>query len=602
MALYTRESRDRVRDATDFVELVGARTELRRAGPSRYEGLCPFHEERTPSFGIDPHQKVYYCFGCQASGDLFTFVQETEGVDFKGALELLADRAGIELAREQEDPHELEIRRRRERLSSLLSRALAYYERVLWQSPQAAFAREYLASRGLSEQTLRAFNVGYAPSEWDRVLQASLRSGYSEAELLQVGLAQRSREGGRMHDRFRERVMFPLADVRGRVLGFGARTLRDRAGPKYLNSTDNEIYKKGMHLYGAHRARSHAAKAGTVILCEGYTDVIAMHQAGLRNTVGLMGTALTVQQVAQLSRLAPVIVLALDADSAGQEAMLKAAQVATERKLELRVAQLPPGADPAQLIYEQGPEAMHTAIAGSMPFVRFRVLRTLQSGDLESPEGRDKMIEQLRPIFKDIPQSALRLDLARLIADRLALSESLLDSLLAQAPQMIAGAQRRAERHGAPSRPGPQPEPARSVLSRRTQVERAFLALCIALPDPGEQALKRLRPGEQITDEMLRRVAVHLTGHGLADPMRDIDEKDVQMGRTVAALIVEAGASGATEAMLAVCELQLELAHIDRLIQAARSAGSGEVTALARRRAVVKADLDRAQELALEER
>src|ERR1700739_136701 len=257
MALYTSQSRDRVRDVVDFVELVSARTDLRRAGPSRYEGLCPFHEERTPSFGIDPTQKVYYCFGCGASGDLFTFVQETEGLDFKGALELLAERAGVELEREQEDPREAQLPHRRERLLSLLARTAAYYERVLWGRDAAHGAREYLAGRGLSEATLKAFGVGYSPSAWDKVLLASRRAGFGERELLETGLAQRSREAGRPYDRFRRRIMFPLADMRGHVLGFGARKLADGPGdegraPKYLNTSDNEIYHKGMHLYGAH--------------------------------------------------------------------------------------------------------------------------------------------------------------------------------------------------------------------------------------------------------------------------------------------------------------------------------------------------------------
>ncbi len=175
MALYTSDSRDRVRDAVDFIELVSARTDLRRAGPSNYEGLCPFHEERTPSFGIDPIQKVYYCFGCQAGGDVFKFVQETENVDFKGALELLADRCGIELEREEEDPAQARKRQERERLLELLARTSAYYERCLWESPEAARARDYLLGRGLGEEILCEFNVGYAPSAWDRVLLAARR-------------------------------------------------------------------------------------------------------------------------------------------------------------------------------------------------------------------------------------------------------------------------------------------------------------------------------------------------------------------------------------------------------------------------------------------
>jgi DNA primase len=241
VALYTKQSRDRVRDAVDFVELVSARTELRRAGPARYEGLCPFHDERTPSFGIDPVQKVYHCFGCQASGDVFTFVQETEGVDFKGALELLAERYAVELEREQEDPGEAARRMRRERLLELLVRTAAYYERYLWESKEAARAREYLQGRGLGEETLRKFGVGYAPSAWDRVLGASRGGGFSEQELYATGLAQRSKQTGQPYDRFRSRIMFPLADIRGRVLGFGARAMGEQQGPKYLNTSDNEI-------------------------------------------------------------------------------------------------------------------------------------------------------------------------------------------------------------------------------------------------------------------------------------------------------------------------------------------------------------------------
>src|SRR6202011_2768131 len=196
MALYTNESRDRVRDAVDFVELVSARTELRRAGPSRYGGLCPFHEERTPSFGIDPAQKVYHCFGCQASGDLFTFVQETEGVDFKSALELLAERYGVELQREEEDPRAAEQQKRRERLLELLSRTASYYERYLWESGEAAHAREYLQARGLRQEILKEFRVGYAPSAWDKMMLASRRGGYSNREIFDAGLVQRSQQNG----------------------------------------------------------------------------------------------------------------------------------------------------------------------------------------------------------------------------------------------------------------------------------------------------------------------------------------------------------------------------------------------------------------------
>jgi DNA primase len=643
MALYTVESRDRVRDAVDFVELVSTRTDLRRAGPSSYEGLCPFHDERTPSFGIDPGRKVYYCFGCEARGDVFTFVQETEGVDFKGALELLADRCGIELEREAEDPREAEQRRRRERLLELLTRTAGYYERYLWESAEAARAREYLESRGLAEEMLRAFRVGYAPSAWDRVLLASRRGGFSEQELYAAGLAQRSQENGRLYDRFRGRIMFPLADVRGRVLGFGARALREEGdggrSPKYLNTSDNTVYHKGLHLYGAHLARPHAARAGQVVLCEGYTDVIALHQAGLANTVGLMGTALTPEQVGELARMASLVLLALDADTAGQSAMLRAARLAVQRRLELRVVTLPGGMDPAELVQREGAEAVKAAVAESVPFVRFRVERVLAAGDHSSPEGRDRMIEELRPVFATLPPSAMRMELTRLVAGRLELPESLAETLLAGAggsaggPAGAVGGARdetgvrgsaAGQGHGHGQGPGSGRETggargaegarngdrgpgggrvsgrAAAALSRREDTERTFLALCIASPEDGAVALGALDPEEHFTSERLRRAAAHLRAGRLGEPMEGIDEQDPQLTGVLAELVVQAGREFPAPAMLEVQRLQLELARIERQIQGARVQGRGDVAALARRRGEVKPEFERAYELALE--
>jgi DNA primase len=609
VAFYTRESKDRVRDAVDFVELVSARTELRRASPARYEGLCPFHEERSPSFGIDPTQKVYYCFGCQASGDVFTFVQETEGVDFKGALELLADRFAVELELEEEDPKQAERRRRRERLLELLTRTAAYYERCLWESKEARAAREYLESRGLGEEILREFHVGYSPSAWDRVLLASRRGGFSEQELYATGLAQRSKENGRPYDRFRGRIMFPLADVRGRVLGFGARAMREEQKPKYLNTSDNDLYHKGQHLYGADLARAHAARAGQAILCEGYTDVIALHQAGLRNTVGSMGTALTAEQVGELARMAQTVLLALDADSAGQEAMLKAAGLAAKRKLELRVVALPAGTDPADLVQRDGAQAIGAAVEQAIPFVRFRVERVLANGDHGSAEGRDRMVEELRPVFAMLPPSAMRLELTKLVSGRLALPESLMETLLA--PQagraQQAGQAGRGRTENGQAAGGNTSADRANGLSRREETERTFLALCIASPEEGAQALTSLDVDEHFTSELLRRAARHLGAGHLRDPMADPAgladglDGDPQLKALLAELVVEAGREPVHPAMLDVQRLQLELARVDRRIQRARGEESGDVSELATRRGEVKREFDRAQERALEQ-
>lgn len=604
MALYTNESKDRVRDAVDFVELVSARTELRRAGPARFEGLCPFHDERTPSFGIDPGQKVYHCFGCQASGDVFTFVQETEGVDFKGALELLAERYGVELQREQEDPRAAEQRKRRERLLELLTRTTAYYERYLWESSEAARAREYLAGRGLGEEILREFRVGYAPSAWDRVLIASRKGSYTNREVYDAGLAQRSKQTGQLYDRFRSRIMFPLTDIRGRVLGFGARAMSEGRGPKYLNTSDNELYHKGLHLYGADLARAHATRAGRVILCEGYTDTIALHQAGMRNAVGLMGTALTGDQVGELARMAQTVLLALDADSAGQEAMLRASGLAAKRKLELRVVPLPAGADPADLLQRDGAEAMSTAVEASVPFVRFRVERVLSSGEHSTAEGRDRMIEELRPVFAQIAPGAMRDELVRMASGRLAVQPSVFEQRLVSGA--VEGRDRRKERrsgavgssNGADARGKP--------LSGREDTERAFLALCVASPQEGEAALASLDIDEHFSSELLRRAARHLRAGDLRQPMAAAEgerglEDDPELQALLAELVVEAGRDSAHPAMLEVQRLQLELARVERQIQQARGQQSGEVSELAQRKATVKREFDRAYGRVLEE-
>ncbi len=256
----------------------------------RLQGLCPFHDERTPSFGIDPVEKLYHCFGCGAGGDVFSFVMETEGLDFGGALESLADRYGVELEREAEDPAMAARRERTDRLRALLERTAAYYVRVLWESPEAA-AGARVSGSGADSRRRRCASSASASrrARYDRVLTASSRAGYSDAELLACGLASQRRDGRGLIDRFRGRIMFPLCDERGRVLGFGARALRPDDRPKYLNSSDNEVFHKGRIVYGSDLARASAARAGRLVLVEGYTDVIALRQAGVPEVVVLDG-------------------------------------------------------------------------------------------------------------------------------------------------------------------------------------------------------------------------------------------------------------------------------------------------------------------------
>ncbi len=429
------------------------------------------------------------------------------------------------------------------------------------------------------------------------------------------------------------------------MLGFGARALAaerqgegaqaeaaegERRGPrrpKYLNTADNDIYHKGLHLYGAHLARPAAARAGEVILCEGYTDVIALRQAGLANAVGLMGTALTGEQVAELARMAHTVLLALDADSAGQEAMLRASRLAARQRLELRVVGMPAGKDPAELVQDGGAGAMREAVAASVPFVRFRVARVLDVGEDASPEGRDRMLGELRPIFATLPPSAMRMELTQLVAGRLDLPQSLAESLLAEAPgprgrgagesaAPVAGGDGGGGERGVAPPGSPrmregraQPGSARESgarLVRRQETERTFLALCIASPEDGARALGALDPEEHFTSERLRRAAMHLREGRLAEPMAGIDEQDAELTSVLAELVVQAGREFPVPAMLEVQRMQLELARLDRRIRGARGAQGGGadetvVSELAQRRAEVRRDFERAYERVLEQ-
>jgi DNA primase len=590
MARYTDDSRERVRDAIDFAEIVGARTELRQAGPRRMTGLCPFHEERTPSFGIDPVEKLYHCFGCGAGGDVFTFVMETEALDFGRALEVLAERAGVELERDAEDPRDAERRQQRERLLALLERTAAFYVRMLWESAEAEPARAYLAERGLEEGPLREYRVGWASGAWDRVAAASRRAGYDEGELLAAGLVVRRREGSGVFDRFRGRIMFPLADERGRVLGFGARALAPDQQPKYLNTAEGRLFHKGRILYGADLARPAAAKAGRVVLVEGYTDVIALRQAGIPETVCSMGTALTDQQVDGLKRLAPRVLLCQDPDAAGQEAVAKgtdALRASAGDRLEVRVVRLP-GRDPADVVREEGAAAMSALLDASVPVARFEVERAFEANDLATPEGRDLALAVAAPIIGRLSPGLLQDDLIRLAADRLQMSESVTHEALRRATARVRAPARRTDGGDAGDRAA---RPTRMVTSvdLRDDTERAFLARCLAVKGAGRAALESMDVDETFGNDLARRAARYLVEH-LEHPGQSLPAGADDLARLVAELVIRSGDLAADPAALALERLTLDKLRLDRRIAAARRAGE-PVTALAVERQRVQEEI-----------
>lgn len=603
MPRYTDDSKERVRDAVDMIALVSSRTELRRAGVNSYFGRCPFHDERTGSFHVRPEEKHYHCFGCQASGDPFRFVMETEGLEFVGAMESLAERFGVTLEVADEDPAAKARRERRERLHKLLDRAAAYYARYLWEAAEAGPAREYLAGRGLEEATLRAYRVGYAPSAWDKMLLASRQAGFSEEELLATGLAQRSKQQrGSIYDRFRERIMFPLADARGRVVGFGARAMRENQPPKYLNTSEGEVFHKGSQLFGIDLARKQAARAGSVVLAEGYTDVLALHQAGIENAVGIMGTSFTDDQARELERTARTLVLALDADGAGQEAMLRAARVAEGRSMELRVVALPPGADPADLVQQEGVEAVRARIDRSVPFVAFHVDRILARAEVGSAEGKDRTLAELRPVLGPVPRSVLRDELVRRVASRLDLSDQLAASLVgegapagpAPAPAPAAGPRRpdlaAPGPHASVAPPG---APVAVALDRRARGERTFLALCLAFPREATALLDQSDPDAHFSSDLARRAAMHVRTH-LEAPLDGLPADDAELATYVSELDARAArGDSVTAANLEHAWLSLELARLERAMDVARAAGAadGSVSRLGAERERVRTKL-----------
>jgi DNA primase len=557
VALLTQDSIDRVRAAANIVDVVSAHTDMRRQG-TRFLGLCPFHDERTPSFSVNPSENLYYCFGCQASGDVFTFLQEKEGLEFREAVEQLADRYGIELTYESVDQEEEARRRGRDRLFEVLNKTADFYQRYLWESAEAGKAREYLAGRGLGREVLEEFGVGFAPSAWDKVLTRALSAGFTEQELHNAGLIQKGRRGG-FYDRFRERIMFPLRDARGRVVGFGARAMRDNQPPKYVNSPEGPVYRKGRSLFAIDIARSHATKAGQVIVVEGYTDVLALHQGGIKNSVASMGTAMTDEQVAELARLGREVILAFDADRSGQEAMLRVQEAAGRRRLDLKVVRLPDDKDPSDLLQVGGSEAFLERLKGATSFLEFQVQTVIERADLSSPAGKDAALAELAPVFAAAEPSAERDEQMRLVAGRLDLSEHLLAPLMSRPPQSAPGRQ-----SGERSAPTPR---AGGAATRAERWERIFLAMCVSSGERGHEYLERLED-EHLSSDVLRRARSWIAEH-FESPTRGLPLDDEQLAHAVSEIVVRSSGQPAGERALEVGFLGLERRRLEGAIKQA---------------------------------
>ncbi len=397
------QSIDAVLQRADLVDIASAHTQLHKRG-AEFSGRCPFHDERTPSFWVNPTKGVYHCFGCGASGDVITYLQAKQGLDFVESVEYLADRYRVELEYEQGGARARDHQSRR-RLFELLDAATAFFEHALWHAASAQIARDYLAERGVTQDTARAFRLGFSP-DGDVLTRKASERGFTKQELDATGLLSST---GR--EAFHGRLMFPIIDRAGRTHGFGARQLRDDdpIKGKYINSRRSTFFDKSRLLYAAPGLVNAARQAEATIVVEGYLDVIALWQAGFRNACASMGTAVTDEQVVELKRFAPRAIFALDGDTAGQGAMVRALEKAQAKDLDMRVAVMPEGADPDDVLRAAGGvDRMHDLLDQGAPLLAFRTGVLLASGDLSDASERDRIWREAIELLRPAPDGPLK--------------------------------------------------------------------------------------------------------------------------------------------------------------------------------------------------
>jgi DNA primase len=462
-------------DAADMVEVVSGRTQLRKAGP-RYVGRCPFHEERTPSFSVNPAEKLFYCFGCGKGGDVITFVRDTEQLDFADAVEWLAERFRVTLEYEDVSPQLEASRRRRDRLYEALDQAASFYERHLWETEAGEPVRAYLESRGLREPVCREFRLGLSPGSG--LAQKAQQKGFTREELRRAGLTN-----ARGNDYFPQRLMFPLADARGRIVGFQARKLRedDPLRGKYVNSPEGELFHKSAVLYGLNLARAAIAKQERAVVVEGNTDVIALRQVGFEPVVASMGTALTDQQLKELQRLTRRLYLCFDSDAAGEDAALRGMDLAVDRGFDVRVLALPAGTDPAD-----DPNLFDERLVEAKSYQLYRVVLEIdRAGDKQEAFVRAR--EWLNR-FEDSPE---RQEAWRYANDKLGMTVQLQARASATMPAAVSP----------------------RVLEAGDRLERDVLAACFAFPEL-RPALEKLSPKHFDNEEHRALRDVLLRGEG----------------------------------------------------------------------------------------
>jgi DNA primase len=505
-----------VRERTDIVKLVSGYLTLKKAGHDRLVGLCPFHTEKTPSFGVSPSKGLYHCFGCGKGGDAIGFLRDVEHLEFSEAVERLAKEAGVTLRYEGDTPAERRVASKRQALVRANEAAFELYHHTLLEAKEGEEARAYLESRGIDRDVAAEFEIGYAPAYPDFLLRRLVRSLSAEL-LVEAGLAIKDQEGN-VRDRFRRRITFPVHDLSGKAVGIGARILpggsgRDE-GPKYLNSPETPVYRKAEVLYNLQRAKASATKLGELYLAEGYTDVIAMVRAGVTNTVATCGTALGEGHFRLASRFAQRMVLAFDSDDAGARAAERAFEFVERFPVQPVVLILPEGLDPADFVDKHGGEALRELAAAAVPLVEYMVRRTVGRHDLSTIEGQSAAVAAAVPLLEQLGDPVRQSQYAHLLAELAGVSEGsvvlAIDQRLSGRPVEVQQAVKRA--------------------SAQEKVEREMLRILAR----DAEAFGRIAP--RLTDEHFRttrhRELLHLLretdGRVSGSDAEGGDEEDVQ--------------------------------------------------------------------------
>ncbi len=436
MAIISKDTIEEIRARCNIVEVVGAYLpQLRRRG-STYKCNCPFHQEKTPSFTVNDARQIFHCFGCGAGGDVFRFVMDYEKVDFVTAVNILAERAGVEV--KYEGGGVPEQSGNKDVLYKLHSDAAAFYHRMLLESPEGADARRYLEERDLSPDLVKEFQIGYAPQDWEGLLSRALKKGYKTGQLEAAGLAVPSDRGGRTshYDRFRNRIMFPICDQIGRVIGFSGRIMnKAEKSAKYVNSPETLLFKKNQVLYAFDKARKRIVEARQAIVVEGQIDAIRCHQAGLANVVASQGTALTENHARLIKRYADEVILVLDADAAGVKAALASSEIFLAAELAVRVVTLPEGEDPDSLIRKRGPEALADLVAEAPSALDFLIDAFQKQENTKTEAGRMRVVQAVLNYISHCPSAARRDPMIHRAADRLHISPLALSQDLKRAQQ-----------------------------------------------------------------------------------------------------------------------------------------------------------------------